>query len=274
MLIMYFHVVGWNQGNEMVGVDPRGAGDLAARLDEVEAQLGAQALRVQGLLDAAGVTSTVPLTIRSAGRTCGGTAEDLRRRTRVLMSPAGGGASSPGAFSAPGWQGALRGLGATGAVGAPCTPSPPPAPSRLGTTSWITSITSLRPGPWVTPLPSLRTGPWVTSGGLVGPQAGPKQNTTTVPGASCGHTVYSTGADPIRDLVAANLASTSKRYTEDELETGSETLTEEQKQAVRDKQAGRPFVKGDYDSARSKLTKSEKVAGTRNAGKQRGGPRK
>jgi len=109
----------------------------------------------------------------------------------------------------------------------------------------------------------------VTPGGLTLPTA----NTTSLPGASCGRVVYN-GGQPIRDVIPADLSRSSKRYTEDDLETGSETLTEEEKEAVREKQAGRPFVKADYDAARLKLTKSEKVAGTRNVGKQRGGPTK
>lgn len=69
---------------ETVGVDSGGARGLAASLDDVEALLAAQSGRVQSLLDEAGIASSVPLTIRSAGRTCGGVAADLRTRIGVI----------------------------------------------------------------------------------------------------------------------------------------------------------------------------------------------
>lgn len=114
---------------------------------------------------------------------------------------------------------------------------------------------------------------WVSQGGLTGP-GGPAGHPMTVVGPSCGQAGAS-GGDPVRDLVAARLSSpASRRYTEEELTTGSETLTEVERQAVREKQAGRKYEDVVYDAAVRKLVKSAKVADARNTGKQRGQPDK
>ena len=51
-------------------------------------------------------------------------------------------------------------------------------------------------------------------------------------------------------------------------------LTETEKQAVRDRQAGNPFNLKDWKSAKKKLDKTEKFNDERNAGKDRGQPNK
>lgn len=96
----------------------------------------------------------------------------------------------------------------------------------------------------------------------------------TIATPPCGSIVYDTGSDPTWGLAPAESFAASKGYSEEELEGGSETLSEAEKEAVRLKQGGEPFVSEQYGSARRKLNKSQKVADTRNVGKERGGPNK
>jgi hypothetical protein len=64
------------------------------------------------------------------------------------------------------------------------------------------------------------------------------------------------------------------QYTEGDLSNAVDGLTEAEKQAVRDKQAGNPFERKDWKSAKRKLDKTEKFNVERKVGKDRGQPKK
>ena len=246
--------------SEVVGLEPESAGRLAGLLDDAGAALDAQSVRVQSLLDQAGVPCTAPGSIRSAARTCGESAFDLRRRAGLIRAPDPYG-DRPGGI----------GLDVPGSI---CRP---PADQRPvpGSTGWtdmgaLSALLGSRTGPWVTPPANTRTGPWIMPGaqgrepGLHG-------------GISNPTTVLAPGGGPRCDTAATDpgvARSKPRHYTEDDLGGASETLTDAEKEAVRLKQAGEPFVPREYNSAKRKLDKSEKVANTRNVGKERGGPNK
>ena len=125
---------------------------------------------------------------------------------------------------------------------------------------------------------------WIRAGDLA-PRCGPMAlvlgvagtvvTTTTTGPAGCapGGGSYSFSVEQIAGAQSRTSTSRKQRWwTEQELQGASETLTEAEKQAIRDKQAGRDYQRQLYASARRKLIKSEKIKGTRNAGKERGQP--
>lgn len=64
------------------------------------------------------------------------------------------------------------------------------------------------------------------------------------------------------------------RYTEADLDSTVDGLTEAEKQAVRNRQVGDKFDDKSWKSAKKKLDKTEKFNDERNAGKDRGQPNK
>lgn len=71
----------------LVGLDPEQAQRLAGLLRHAAHVLDASSVRVQGLLDEAGVGGTTPTVIRGVARTCGGEATDLERRAGLVRAP-------------------------------------------------------------------------------------------------------------------------------------------------------------------------------------------
>ena len=79
------------------------------------------------------------------------------------------------------------------------------------------------------------------------------------------------------DVVATETGgATAKpgRYTEGDLNSTVDGMTEAEKQAVRNRQAGDKFDDKAWKSAKKKLDKTEKFNDERNAGKDRGQPNK
>lgn len=159
-----------------------------------------QAVRVQSLLDQAGIASAAPAEIRRAGRTCDEGAVDLRCRIVLVRSPAEvlGGLSV--GVGGPAWRGFWRTF-LTGSSPSPCGPAttlrekpslPTPWPAIGG--AWVPG--SVRTGPWVTPVGEPRTRPWTRPGartrrwgGILPP--GPTPHTMSVGVPRC-DTVFST----------------------------------------------------------------------------------
>lgn len=203
---------------DSVGVDPSTAGDLARQWESAQSSLDAQSIRVQRLLDEAGVSSTVPQQIRAVGHTCGAEAVDLRRRIRLVRSPLGPRRAGAVVFSR---------ATDTGVASAPCGVVQGPAwPAPV--------VTGPPPGPVV-----------LTTIGVAAPVSGQR----CTPAGSLGGGV--TLVNP----------ATTRPYTEGELEGGSETLTEAEKEAVRQRQAGGSFDRGLYAHAVKKRSQRRSQAG-------------
>lgn len=71
----------------VVGFDPEQARRLVGALRQAEEALDATSVRVQRLLDEAGISGAVPLVLRGVARTCGAEAADLDRRAGVAGGP-------------------------------------------------------------------------------------------------------------------------------------------------------------------------------------------
>lgn len=83
-----------------VGIAPPETSLLTGVLRGTGAALEADARRIQVLLDKAGATSTVPLDLRAAARTCGAAADDLARRTALVQA----GGTEHGVWWLPRWS--------------------------------------------------------------------------------------------------------------------------------------------------------------------------
>lgn len=88
-----------------VGIDPVGAAGLRGSLDDAAQALEASAVRIQRLLDEAGVTCGVPMEVRGVARSCTGTAEDLAGRIGLSDTrPVGRWHGWTATFPLPSWS--------------------------------------------------------------------------------------------------------------------------------------------------------------------------
>lgn len=77
-----------------MGIAPKGATRLQRLLDDIAASLETAAARVLGLLDEAGITSSVPAEIRGVSRTSGAASDDLGWQIRAAENGSGGSGST------------------------------------------------------------------------------------------------------------------------------------------------------------------------------------
>lgn len=120
-----------------VGLDPVQAQRLAGLLRQAEQSLDATSIRVQGLLDEAGIGCAAPSVMRGVARECRGEATDLERRAGVVRAP-----------------GPLARLWEWSPGGSSCGPTPITLPQPVaggGTAATPMSIVTLGPTILVTP---------------------------------------------------------------------------------------------------------------------------
>jgi hypothetical protein len=124
----------------------------------------------------------------------------------------------------------------------PPPPPPPPPPSSLA----AITVVGTRPLPIRIPFPAISAASATVGVGVFGVLW-----PTTMGYAAC------------EDTGTCNSPTT--------MAAEQETLTGEEQEAVRNKEAGKPYDKKAFNRARQKQIKNEKYAGQRNRDKQRGG---